>query len=285
MFGDDGNDTLFGGAGNDEMYGGAGNDLLSGGAGGDQIYGGAGNDLLDYSSSTAGVNVNLAKGAASGGDAAGDTFSGVEGIIGSNLNDTLTGTSGQDSLYRGGGNDSLWGGAGNDILRGDNLWSNPFDFISSWGGLPITLTVTNSTDGPVDLWWIDQSGTMQNYGTIQPGATMQQPTFMGHNWMLRDANGFYLETIQTNVTQSVNFGAGGMNDTLFGGSGDDSLYGEYGDDSVFGGDGNDVVLITDDHDQDVIDGGAGWDLIQYSNFVSTAGVTVTFSGSDAGSYT
>src|SRR6185436_13242297 len=68
-----GNDTFTGGTGADTLTGGAGNDTLAGGGGADILDGGAGTDTADYSTSGAGVTVNLATGAASGGDAAGDT--------------------------------------------------------------------------------------------------------------------------------------------------------------------------------------------------------------------
>ena len=149
-----GNDSVFGGAGNDVVYAGAGNDSMSGGAGNDSLYGGTGSDTLaggagadyldgssgmdyaDYTTSGAGVNVNLQTGAASGGDAQGDTFYGIDGVIGSAFNDTLTGADGQgtavgdtftsvlyggagdDLIDGGGGNDSLYGGTGNDSVIG-----------------------------------------------------------------------------------------------------------------------------------------------------------------------
>ena len=61
------------GAGNDLIDGGAGNDTLIGGGGSDLIIGGTGTDTADYSTSGAGVSVNLATGLGSGGDAANET--------------------------------------------------------------------------------------------------------------------------------------------------------------------------------------------------------------------
>jgi Ca2+-binding RTX toxin-like protein len=145
-FGGIGDDQLFGGAGNDQLSGEAGNDLLSGGDGADTLFGGAGNDTLvggagadsltggegldivDYAASSAGVVVDLASGAASGGDAAGDTFNSVDGVIGSAFDDTLSGFDGSSTLpgdtftnvlFGGGGNDLISGRGGNDSLYGD----------------------------------------------------------------------------------------------------------------------------------------------------------------------
>lgn len=151
LYGEDGNDELFGGAGNDDLFGGAGADVLSGGsgtnrlyggdgddifiggAGADQFFGGAGMDFIDYGTSGAGVSINLSNNTASGGDAANDTLSGgIDGIFGSNWNDTLVGFddqgvdytnvffggAGDDFLDGRGGDDVLDGGAGNDTIIG-----------------------------------------------------------------------------------------------------------------------------------------------------------------------
>jgi len=125
--GGNGNDSLIGGSGNDVLNGGAGDDTLTGGAGADVLNGGSGMDFADYSASDAGVTVNLATGTASGGHAAGDTLSGVDGIYGSAHDDTLTGFDGQGSgadvytneFHGGAGNDRLDGAGGDDRLYGD----------------------------------------------------------------------------------------------------------------------------------------------------------------------
>ncbi|AJE47875.1 Hint domain-containing protein [Celeribacter indicus] len=128
LHGEDGNDTLIGGAGNDTMTGGNGDDTFIGGAGADSMDGGTGQDTIDYSASGAGVSVNLATGSFSGGDAEGDSGTGIDGIIGSAYDDTLIGfdgqsTSGADAytnIFHGGaGNDYLDGAGGDDELYGD----------------------------------------------------------------------------------------------------------------------------------------------------------------------
>ena len=68
--------------------------------------------------SDAGVQVDLATGAVSGGHAEGDTISNVEAVIGSSHSDTITGDSGDNSLEGGEGADTLEGGAGADTLDG-----------------------------------------------------------------------------------------------------------------------------------------------------------------------
>ena len=58
------------------------------------------------------MNVNLDTGAVSGGDAAGDTISGFETLIGSSKADTLTGSAGDERIEGGAGNDLITGGGG-----------------------------------------------------------------------------------------------------------------------------------------------------------------------------
>ena len=128
LAGDAGADSLFGGDGADNLSGGDDNDVLTGGAGNDTLAGGAGFDTADYSASTGGVVIDLQGGSASGGDAAGDVLSGIEGLVGTGQDDRLLGDdangnalwggAGNDSLDGRGGNDSLYGGSGNDTLLG-----------------------------------------------------------------------------------------------------------------------------------------------------------------------
>ena len=141
-----GDDTLWGGRGVDDLQGDGGNDLLAGGTGADRLAGGAGRDTLDYGGSDAGVTLNLATGAASGGHAEGDQASGVEDVIGSAHDDRITGDgaanrlegrAGDDTLAGGGGGDRLIGDSGDDFLIGnadaDRLWGGAGD-DTLWGG-------------------------------------------------------------------------------------------------------------------------------------------------------
>ena len=111
-------DILRGLGGNDMLFGGSGNDTLEGGPGADTLIGGPGMDTADYSASAAAVSVNLLTGLGSGGDAQGDILGGIENIVGSAFNDTLTGDNGGNALDGRSGNDTLLGGAGSDTLAG-----------------------------------------------------------------------------------------------------------------------------------------------------------------------
>jgi Ca2+-binding RTX toxin-like protein len=114
--GREGNDALRGELGNDVLQGGAGEDYLIGGAGADSLGGGADDDLVDYSASDAGVTINLATGAGTGGHAQDDYLASIEDVIGSAFNDIIIGKANAwDNVFDGGGgNDTITGGLGND---------------------------------------------------------------------------------------------------------------------------------------------------------------------------
>jgi len=111
-------DVLHGLAGDDMLFGGSGNDTLDGGPGADIMLGGACSDTADYSSSAAGVTVNLASGVGTGGDAQGDVLGGIENIIGSAQADALMGGSGANMLAGGPGNDAYFvDNAGDQVIE------------------------------------------------------------------------------------------------------------------------------------------------------------------------
>ena len=117
-----------------------------GGPGADILTGGLGVDTTEYSSSSAGVNVALAadgSATASGGDAAGDTLSGIENLIGSDHADSLTGNDGANRLTGGAGDDLLTGGAGADIILGGDCVDTA-DYSASGAGVTAVLS-----DAPV----------------------------------------------------------------------------------------------------------------------------------------
>ncbi|WP_414704743.1 calcium-binding protein, partial [Pseudomonas anatoliensis] len=109
--GTNGADTLTGTSGDDEINGWAGNDILIGGAGADKLNGGEGFDTVDYSASSAGINVDIRPGtglAGVGGDAQGDTLTGVEKVIGTAFNDTFTTDAYLFATYEGGAGDDIY---------------------------------------------------------------------------------------------------------------------------------------------------------------------------------
>jgi Ca2+-binding RTX toxin-like protein len=127
--------TIAGLAGNDRLEGAGGDDLLTGGAGADALIGGDGVDTASYAAAYEGVDARLL-GAGYAGDALGDSFTGVENLVGSAFGDVLfgddqanrlSGGAGADYLEGRGGSDVLAGGADGDLLVG-GLGGDVFDF-------------------------------------------------------------------------------------------------------------------------------------------------------------
>lgn len=131
-------ERLIGSAGDDTLSGSAGNDTIIGGAGADVLVGNGGIDTVDYSGSSAAVNVDLGSGTGLGGDAQGDTLAGFTNVIGSAFNDTLVGNSGVNVLSGGNGDDTLQGGAGADTLDG-GAGIDTVSYAASSAGVTIDL--------------------------------------------------------------------------------------------------------------------------------------------------
>ena len=123
LSGRDGDDRLWGSGGNDTLNGNDGDDTLYGGPGADTLDGGAGSDTASYQNSAVAVLVRLHNASAvRNGDAAGDTLTGIEHLVGSRHNDILAGDGGDNRLEGGDGNDDLYGGpaGGDDMMYGGN---------------------------------------------------------------------------------------------------------------------------------------------------------------------
>ena len=108
-----GANKLAGKDGDDNLFGGGGDDVLSGGRDADDLIGGSGSDTASYAGAAQfkglGVTAKLANATQNTGHAAGDTYSSIENLTGSNFNDTLEGDGGANTIN---------GGLGTDIMRG-----------------------------------------------------------------------------------------------------------------------------------------------------------------------
>jgi serralysin len=232
-------DLITGDGGNNVLSGQNGDDYLRGGAGADNLQGGAGSDTLGYYSSATGVTVSLLLGSASGGDAEGDVFSGMENLQGSNNGaDTLDGDNGRNSLLGYGGVDTLRGlgsddildgGMGGDVLLGgagiDQAWYN-----TSPEAVTVSLLTGHGSNGAAEGDTLDAIEDI--YGSP------------------------YDDTLVGNDDTNTLEGAYG-NDTLKGFGGTDSLHGGEEDDILFGMDQDDY--LDGDEGNDTLNGGGGAD--------------------------
>jgi Ca2+-binding RTX toxin-like protein len=183
-------------------------------------------------------------GAGSGGEAEGDTLTGIENvrggygddqIIGDNHDNLLSGDTGNDILQGAGGNDTLKGGAGKDTLDG-GVGIDTADYSGSHQGVIVNLAAGIGSGGEADG---DVLISIENLTGSGSGAN----TLIGND--------------QANIIRSVSAG----NDELSGMGGADELYGGDGEDYLSGGAGSDLL-----------DGGYGEDTASYSE--STAAVQV-----------
>jgi Ca2+-binding RTX toxin-like protein len=222
---DTANVTLEGGSGNDLLVGGSGDDLFQGGGGADAIAGGGGNDTVSYRSSALAVGVNLATGLGSGGDAVGDTLTGIENVLGSDQGDILTGNNGANILSGFAGADTLSGGGGDDVLDG----GAGDDTIVGGQGADTMLGGAGNDNYFVDSG-IDGVSENANAGVDTVFSTVD----------LRLAANVENLVLQGSALQA---GGNSLSNVLQGNAGNNILDGDTGADVMFGGAGSDIYFV------------------------------------------
>ncbi|UYM18906.1 hypothetical protein NX720_24040 [Endozoicomonas euniceicola] len=288
------NDTLTGNGDANTLKGGDGDDTLVGGAGGDTLEGGAGSDTVDYSSQSAAITAILVDGGAS---IAGDTLTGIEGIIGSSGNDTFVSDTADNSFDGSGGVDHIdysrsnVSGAGVEVNLSEKYAKYSYDNQNYRDTLTNIETITGTSSNDV------LTGSDAN-NTINGGDGSDRIDGGGGTDTLYGGGGAYsyntivfstatadLELTMTNHSNSdirtvdtgngavtlANFqyavgGAGndtftGTGDTnhLWGGTGNDKLHGKGGHDKLYGDEGADELYGGVGYDE--IHGGAGNDIL------------------------
>jgi Ca2+-binding RTX toxin-like protein len=287
-------EQVIGSALNDTLVGGLGNDVIDGGAGADSLDGGGGFDTLDYSRAASAVAISFLTGIGTVGEAAGDTVSNFEQVIGSALNDTLVGGlgndaidggAGADSLLGGDGADTLIGGAGKDVMAGgagadrfvltsaaDSLATAAGrDVITDWGvGDRIDLTGLDANTVLAGFQGFTFRGAPSNITTASAGDLFAY-TFGGNTFVIGGVDGDTIRDFQIELTGIHVLTLGsfiGAVGRLQGTAADETFTGLEGNDTLSGGAGRDVLIggagadsLLGGNGNDTLTGGAGKDVM------------------------
>jgi Ca2+-binding RTX toxin-like protein len=252
--------TGWGNASDNIITGGSGADTLYGGAGADQFIGGAGYDTAGYTDSTVAVNINLKTGVHSG-IGAGDTFTDIEAIKGSNYNDTFVGD---------GRGIDFDGGVGTDTVdystsaAAVNVDIRPGTGVAGTGGDAEGSTLAN-IERVIGSSFNDSFTVALGGITFEGGAgddtyyinTSITPT------IVELADGGNDEMRVSVVNPSHTFMAANIERLTFIGSGAYTGWGNASDNIITGGSGNDTLYGGAGADQFI--GGAGYDTAGYSD--------------------
>lgn len=316
LFGGAGDDTL---AGSDTAQASDGNDVVEAAGGNDLMFSGRGDDILDggddfdtvsYAYSAAAVNVDLKLSDPQDTVGAGhDRLLSIEKLYGSSWNDTLAssvggelrGGDGDDLLFGDSGYDILDGGAGSDLASYQNAgfavqvdmsltgyqytggggWDQ-FVGIEGLQGSAFNDTLTgdgaanilDGRDGVDSLSGGDGADTFIGGGGndhINGGAGTDMVSFFdgATHGVAINVGATYGEGIKT-VTSVESIVGTQFVDDLKAAPGDNSLFGMGGDDT----------LSVDGLGQDVLDGGAGDDLLVLQSGYATPTGNTLFQGGD-----
>ncbi|WP_280956440.1 beta strand repeat-containing protein [Ciceribacter lividus] len=257
-----GNSVLTGNSANNTITGGAGDDILIGGGGADSLVGGAGTDVASYVTATAGVTINLNTGIHTG-DAAGDTFDGIEVFNGTNYNDTFFATSGLDIFNGGAGTDSInysLSDAAVNVNLTANVHSGGYASGDSLVGVERVIgsvfadTLASSTAGHALI-----GGAGNDVYVVGSQSVTVTESAGGGDDEIQTGLAIFTMASFANVERLTYTGT--ANATLTGNSGDNIILGGAANDTLRGGAGADTLV-----------GGGGIDTASYSN--ATAAVTI-----------
>jgi Ca2+-binding RTX toxin-like protein len=246
-------------------------------AGNDTVNGFGGHDIVRYGSSTAAITVDLrlASGQVQDGMGGVDTLIGIEGVVGSDHNDSMVGSdtnnTGYDKyeVFRGGkGNDTINGGGGFDVVNFNDDPTNGVVVIlaagvaqDGWGNTDTLISIEgvegstkddsitgssadNELDGRAGNDRLDGgAGTdtaeyNQASGAVQVNLALGTATGADGNDTL-----ISIENVKGSVHGDLLTGNAGAN-LLEGLAGNDTLSGGAGNDTLNGGDGTDTVIFS-----------------------------------------
>ena len=90
---------------------------------------------------------------------------------------------------------------------------------------PTSFTITNNTDVPLTLFWIDFKGVRENWGNIAVGATNHQGDYTGHVWVAAIASSGICVHLFTSTLTPLQVSVGQVSSTPTPASGDPRLEG------------------------------------------------------------
>ena len=321
VIGTSGNDTIVGDINDNVITGGAGSDVLEGRGGNDRflftgawmdsdtVHGGSnrhGHDTLDFSgldfssitpppggTQTFSLNVNLRTGTFGTGSmttyadgswsswGALSSVAGVEDVVGSYLDDTITGNGRDNNIWGGAGNDTLDGGYGaNDVTGADNLYGGTGNdtYIVRGSGTSIFEDADSGID-TVIVYGANYAlaDNFENLTIWSPGN--------------RVGEGNDLDNIITGERVGGGHGRPAPNFHFFGEGGNDTLNGVGGADLLDGGTGNDTLngnsgddLLRGGLGADHLNGGNGKDTADYSLATERVAVNLALGGTAGEAY-
>ncbi|WP_271078640.1 calcium-binding protein [Aurantiacibacter sp. MUD61] len=276
-----------------------GSDILRASTGAIAFDGGEGIDTVDYADSTAGVYVNLGSGTGSGGWAAGDTYSSIEQVIGSNFGDTIHGTDESERFQAGAGNDYMYGKGGDDSYGFTD--GTGVDYVTDTGGFYDYMVV----DGSISLndLTMSRSGStlvlgrkstsdkmyvQSHFSTDSQGLksyTMDRLTFENGSWLWIShltsfQNGGGGNNTLHGTGQSDWLHGYSGNDVINGGEGLDVLIGGAGTDTLRGGAHSDTYIFGRGSGVDIIDDTGGYETLVFAGDIKSSDLMIEYSGND-----
>jgi len=208
-------ERLRGGSGNDHLVGDGNINHLEGGPGADTLDGRGGLDFAKYGSATIGVTASLADPSVNTGDAAGDVYLSIEGLIGSSFSDILIGDSSDNQLD--GGSSAIVDSNGNEIGNG-----NSADVLDGGQGFDYARYQTFSPNH------------QPHQHVVGVTASLADPSINTF-----DAKGDTYFSIEGLIGSD-------FDDTLIGDAGNNRLVGGLGSDKLTGGAGADIFIMESD---------------------------------------
>jgi Ca2+-binding RTX toxin-like protein len=187
------------------------NNTLIGNSGANIFNGAGGTDIVSYELSRYGVTADLSNTASQYTGQGYDTFISIEGLTGTDDNDTLTGNTVANILNGGGGNDTLNGGAGNDTLNGG-----------------LGNDVMNGGDGS-DRYYVDSisDSVVESNAVLSTGGNDTVFSYLSDYTL-----GANVENGRIMLAGAANLTGNSLANVLYAGAGDNVLIGGAGTDTV-----------------------------------------------------